>query len=280
MNRLIVIIALYFVFVGCNSGSHPTSDYAVSDKMSALQTNGSLEAQVELAEPEDGTSIPAHQRKIIKEGYISFESGNLTDTRAHIDSILNLTSGFVSSEREFTTPDRISQSLSVRVPIGRFDEFVERLSRGVDRFDDKSISSSDVTAEYIDIAARIKTKKELEQRYLALLSQANSVTEILEIEKELGDIRGEIESVEGRLRYLTDQTDYSTLTITYYKTVSAPTAFGGQFSRGFVNGWNNLIWFLVGLVNVWPFVILIPTVVFVTTRWWVRRRDTRRNSSR
>lgn len=276
MNRLNLFAVLFLAFVGCGQPSYRLADSEMVDKMAASHTNGTWDSEIELMEPDANAEHPVHERKVIKEGHISFESNDLVDTRQYIDSILRSTNGYVSSEREFTNPSRISQSLSIRIPFGRFDEFVDKLSQGIGTFDDKSITTRDVTAEYIDVSARIRTKKELEQRYLELLKRANSVTEILEIESELGNIRGDIESMEGRLRYLADQTDYSTLEIMYYKTISEKTAFGNKFSQGFVNGWNNLIWFLVGLVNIWPFVILIPVASVLTLRWLRLRRKRRR----
>src|SRR5690606_14967650 len=111
------------------------------------------------------------------------------------------------------------------------------------------------------------------QRYLELLKKGNTVTEVLEIERELGNVRAEIESIEGRLRYLRDQTDYSTLAITYYKSIPEQTSFGNKFSRGFVNGWNNLVWFFVGLVNIWPFVLIFAGVAYWFGFWIKRRRN-------
>lgn len=279
MIRVTPFAVFILLLIGCSNPSHRPSEYADMDKMAASASNGVMESEIELGEPPINHNQSLSQQKIIKEGYISFESNDLLDTRQHVDSVLNHTGGYISSEREYTVSNRISQSLNVRVPIKRFDEFVEKLSQGVGTFDDKSISSRDVTTEYIDVAARTKTKKELEQRYLALLQKAQSVSEILEIERELNTVRADIESMESRLRYLTDQTDYSTLEITYYKNIAKKTAFSSKFSRGFVNGWNNLIWFFVGVVNIWPFVVLVPLITVITLRWLRVRRAKHRNKT-
>ena len=65
-----------------------------------------------------------------------------------------------------------------------------------------------------------KTKKEVEARYRELLTRATSVEEILKIEEQIGNIRTEIESAEGRLRYLSNQVQYSTLHVTFYEKYS------------------------------------------------------------
>ena len=89
-----------------------------------------------------------------------------------------------------------------------------------------------------------------------ILKQAKTVTDILEIEKQIGQLRSEIESVEGRMKYLENQISLSTLTMTFYENISNETEFVRKFKTGFSNGWNNLIWFFVYLTNIWPFILL------------------------
>jgi len=102
-----------------------------------------------------------------------------------------------------------------------------------------------VTEEFIDIQARIKTKKELENRYKELLAKANTVEELLSIEKELGTLRTEIESIEGRLKYLQDRVSLSSLTIEYYELTTSSFRFIPKLGKSFVTGWN---WFLSFIV--------------------------------
>ncbi len=279
MNRFNFFAVVLLAIAGCGNPSTHTAEYAGLDNLGAKMANGPMETDVAFAASDDRMPTdpePAQQRRVIKEGYLTFETESLADTRQRVDSVLRQFGGHIDSEREYSTSGRVSHTLTVRVPFERFDQFVDELGKDIGAFEDKSITSRDVTAEYIDVVARTKTKKELEQRYLALLKQANSVKEILDIETALGNIRAEIESMEGQIRYLTDQTDYSTLQISYYTTVSEKLAFGNKFSRGFVNGWNNLIWFFVGLVNVWPFVVLFPIAIVIIARWARRRREKRR----
>ena len=82
------------------------------------------------------------------------------------------------------------------------------------------------------------------------------VTEILDIEKQIGQLRSEIESIEGRLKYLQNRVSFSTLTMTFYESIPNETKFGQKFKNGFRNGWDNLIWFFVVLTNIWPFILI------------------------
>lgn len=214
--------------------------------------------------------VSVTERKLIKEGWVTFETEDLTTTRANILTAIEAHKGYLSSDQESNSGDRMSATLVIRVPSDQFDALLTDVSEGVNRFENKDIRVKDVTAEFLDIQARLKTKKELESRYLALLKQARTVTEILEIEKQIGQLRAEIESVEGRLKYLKNQVSFSTLTLTVYEQVASSIGFGRKFSEGFANGWENLIWFFVGLTNIWPFLILIAG--FLGFFWWRRKK--------
>ena len=205
---------------------------------------------------EDQSSVDETLRKLIKEGRVEFETENIDSTRKTTFRIVGLYQGYISSDQEYKSSGRTSNTLTIRVPAKNFDRLLSEATSGVDKFDSKEITMLDVTEEYLDIQARLNTKKELETRYLELLKQANTVTEILEIEKQAGELRSEIESIEGRLKYLENQVSFSTLTMTFYQRTSIETAFGQKFSDGFKNGWDNLVWFFVLLTNIWPFIIL------------------------
>jgi hypothetical protein len=207
------------------------------------------------------------ERKLIKEGYIEFETNNMEDTRKNILEALKKYKGYVSSDNAYKSPDRNSQTITVRVPSTQFDSFLEEATQGVKHFDNKNINVQDVTEEFLDITARVKAKKELEARYLELLKMARSVSDIMEIESELSNLRGQIESIEGRLKYLEKSVAFSTLNISFYKNIPNSEAFASKFKSGFRNGWENLVWFGIGLVNIWPFVLLIIALVIAFRRW-------------
>jgi hypothetical protein len=84
-------------------------------------------------------------------------------------------------------------------------------------------------------------------------------------------LRSDIESIEGRLKYLQDRVSFSTLTMTFYESIPNETQFGQQFKNGFRNGWDNLIWFFVVLTNIWPF-ILIGLALLIGLRVYRRKK--------
>lgn len=218
------------------------------------------------------------QQKIIRTANLRFETEDLEETHSRIVSSLKKFGGIVQNDRQENEYQSISRTLEVRVPSQNFDGFMSDVSKGVAYFDEKEISSSDVTEEYIDTESRIKTKKALEARYLELLKKANKVSEMLEVEAKLSEIREEIESKQARLNYLKSQVAMSTLTITFYKTRpdngGATVSYGSKIGNALKSGVNGLSDFFIGLLEMWPFIlILVALIVFFRKRWRRRKKQ-------
>jgi len=259
MNKLLSFILFVFIsglIVSC-SGHSSEEHYAVSSEEFAAPIKAKEDQKIE--------------RKLIKEGWLEFETKSLLSTRNNILEAVNTYNAYISSDQEFKSTGKVSNILAIRIPAMYFDDFLNSATEGVERFDVKNINVKDVTEEYLDVEARVKTKKALEERYVSLLEKASNITEILEIEKQIGELRTEIESIEGRLNFLQNQVSYSTLTITFYKKVPYETQFGEKFKNGLRNGWTNLVWFFVFLTNLWPFIV-IGVGVFWGIRIYRRRK--------
>ena len=106
-----------------------------------------------------------------------------------------------------------------------------------------------------------------------LLKQATKVDEILSIEREIGNLQTEIESVEGRMKYLKDRISFSSLTVTYYQETTSAFGFSSKFVDGIKNGWSVFLWFIVGLSYLWVFIIVAIVVVYLTRRWRKIKRN-------
>lgn len=212
------------------------------------------------------------QRKLIKDGRVEYQTDQIDATRQLVFAAVEKHKGYIASDQEYTTPGRTSNTLVIRVPANNFDKLLREATAGVKKFDAREINVKDVTEEFLDIQARLKTKKELEARFLELLKKANTVTEILEIEKQLATLRADIESVEGRLKYLENQVSLSSLTMTFYENTPVYTGVTADFKNGFQNGWDNLIQFFVLLTNIWPFIVLGVLLMIGLVTYRKRRR--------
>jgi len=226
--------------------------------------------------PPPGNGDVAIERKLIKEGSIEYKVNNLSQAKSQLLKATEKWKGYVGSESAYNTSERNSTTFIIRVPAANFDSLLTSATTGIEHFDRKDITVKDVTEEYVDVEARLKTKKDLEMRYMELLKKANTVTEMLEIEREMGTLRADIESIEGRLNVMKSQVAFSTLTVTIYEAVSAPGFFGNRIGSGFVSGWNYLLDFLVFIVNLWPFLVLGAGGYWGIKKWRTRKRALRK----
>jgi hypothetical protein len=216
------------------------------------------------------TAQPAQplERKLIRNGRLSFRAKEVKSTKMEIEKQVKALDGYINNESQNNYDDRLSYEQTIRVPAARFDELIQKIEALASHVDNRTIDTDDVTEEFIDVETRLATKKDLEKRYRELLAHASKVEELLSVERELSNVRSEIESMEGRLNYLKNQVALSTLVVTYYEEKNAEFGFGSKVMASFGEGWSNLLYFFIALLNVWPFVILmaIGVVVFLKIR--------------
>ncbi|MCB2410330.1 DUF4349 domain-containing protein [Hymenobacter lucidus] len=296
--KISALLPVLLVLAACST--HSDSEQAVEDKM--LRTNELMEApplagagapitdhMLSQAAPDaDETApvsaAPAPTRKLIYHARVRVRVEDLAQANARMDTLVRAYGAYVSESSEKREDGEWAHSMEIRVLPTRFQALLNNLS-GLGTLESKLLGTDDVTSEHADVAARLRTKRALEQRYIALLGQAKKVSEILEIEEKLGDVRGEIESVESRLKTLNDQVAYSTITLSYFQVIplTAPDApvlsFGSRLVQAFYDGWSLFTDLLLGLVSAWPLLLVAAASFWGIRTWWRRRRRNRVQAS-
>lgn len=275
-NLLLLFLALFFAF-GCQQNDASAESDAMKISAVSMEAKAgkemyyaasvdSVAVEMNLAmpsKPNDETMTP----KIIKNGNLRFETDDLEKTYSEIQSLIKKYNATVQSDSEGKSDGSMYKDLTIRVPSQNFDVFIQNLSTGIPYFDTKEISSEDVTEEYIDVASRINTKKVLEARYLELLKKANKVSEMMEVEKQLSEIREEIEAKEGRLKYLKNRVAMSTINVSFYKTIShksgATVSYGAKIWNAIKSGFNGISSFFIWLLEVWPFILILVALIYL-----------------
>ena len=215
------------------------------------------------------------EQKLIKESYLHFETDDLDKSYRTIAEIASKYKGYIQDDSSNKGYNKITRRINLRVPSQNFQNVVNDISAGVEYFDTKQITSRDVTEEFIDLEARLKAKKTLENRYLELLKKANNVKEIIEIERELSKIREEIEAKEGRLQYLQNKVSLSSISIEFYKRISetkVTKSYGSKMWGAIVSGFDGLSMFFLGILYIWPFIIILIIAFFLIKRWIAKRK--------
>lgn len=267
MKSIVLFFLLLVSFSGCKKAEADLDMKVSAIKLPSKEASASnaLYDKANLNSSTEETQQNIEQ-KIIKQGDLRFETNDLTATYTQIQNAVKSHNAIIQNDTEGKNYESVFRKIIIRVPSKNFDLFLKDISKGVGYFDNKEISSQDVTAEYIDIDARLKAKKVLENRYLELLKKANKVTEMLDIEKQLSAIREEIEAKEGQLNYMQNQVSFSTVRIEFYKSIAEEsgltTSYGMKIWTAIKSGFNSLSSFFINLLSIWPFIIILVTAVY------------------
>ena len=271
-----IFAQLIVLFICLNSCKQSDENFSQSSDAQAIKLdqvasvdNEVADEAMQINEAKSKPEITAP--KIIKEGNLRFETDDLNLTYKKIITALKKNNANIENDVEGKDNQSVFRNITVRVPNKNFDLFLKDITDGVNYFDRKEISAKDVSEEYIDVEARLKAKKVLEQRYFELLKKAHKVSEMIEIETQMAAIREEIDAKEGQLQYMKSRVAMSTISIEFYKSVAQESgtnySFWGKLWNAIVSGFNNISSFFIYLVQLWPFI-----VIFVASFYFIRRK--------
>ncbi len=176
--------------------------------------------------PSAGQTAGEVDQKIIKNGSLTLVVDNVSETIESLTQLSKTVGGFVQTSDVFEgTNGQKSGNITLRIPSSGFETALKQAKDMATFVSHEQVSGQDVTEQYIDLAARLRNAEAQEQVYLTVLDSARSVSDVLEVQRELSNIRATIESYKGQIQYLENQTSYATLSIFLSEstTVSLPT---------------------------------------------------------
>jgi len=294
LRRLLVLAAMALL-AGCSA----EAEYVSSQAAASYEENGSIETDTAGGEATNadgpnanatGVQAAAIERKLIYQANIDLVVNNFDGVDEKIRALVDSQGGYLAeSNIDSRVGDRRYGTWVVRAPTGRYDAFTTAVI-GIGALEERSQTVKDVTEEFVDLTERIKNAERLEERIVALLAdKSGKIKDVIEVERELARVRGEIEVMQGRLRYLTNRTDFSTVTIRVreqrdYMPAEAPT-FGQQIA----STWNSSLETLAqagrGLVLVvvgaapWLaaffVLVIVPFILFIRFLIFLGRRKGR-----
>lgn len=268
--------ALFLIFFACGSegekAAYPESgDLDMNTVYEVPPTN-----QTTLKKPPVDEEIT---QKVVKRGGIDFQSENIEEDYIRIRELLPKYDAYIESENQTNSPQRISYNLTLRVPSEAYDTLYTSLSTLAFRLYNRYSNIEDVTERYYDLKTRIENKKALEARYRELLGKASEIKDILEIERNLNEVRTDIERLQGQFNYLSKQVSFSTIHVSFYEVLpyiydtSNRKGFGARIMTALDSGWQGFLTFLVRITMIWPFVFLVILGVFFFRRLKIRKKE-------
>jgi hypothetical protein len=221
------------------------------------------------------------ERKIIYQADLRLVIADFSNIEADLSRVVKEQGGYLANVSiDRTSGERRTGRWQVRIPTDTFDLFLEAVSKlGVP--ESRNQTAQDVTEEFVDLEARIANQKRLEERIVGLLEETKgTIKDVIEVERELGRVRGEIEKMEGRLRFLTNRAELTTVTVYIreqrdYVPPQAPT-FVSQIGETWGTSLISLRDFggniLLAIVAAAPWLIVSSAILAVLYRL-IRRRS-------
>jgi hypothetical protein len=220
---------------------------------------------------------PDWDKKIVKTANVNLEVKDYKQYSRSLYEKAKQFGGYVSGENQSVSEYRIENAVTIRVPVEQFDNAVNALVEDGIKVNEKTITSEDVTTQFVDGRSRIEAKKQVRQRYLELLQNAKNMSEILEVQNHINSVQEEIETNNGRLNYLGNVSAMSSIQITYYQILNPAAvsdkdeSFGKRVIAAFTNGFKWLGELFVTLLSIWPLLLLLSVCFYFFKRRFVSK---------
>ncbi|CRH88956.1 Uncharacterised protein [Chlamydia trachomatis] len=167
--------------------------------------------QEEAAEKEGMTD----ERKVIHQAQLELKVKNLEKAQMKIENKVAEYGGYVVESNVYREDEELVEgTITVRVPEAHFQDFLTDSEGEASEVVGRNVTGQDVTEQYVDLKARLKSKRAVEERLLAFMKDAEKTEDLLKISADLAVVQEEIEQLTGQIKYLENQTSYSTVTIT------------------------------------------------------------------
>ena len=212
----ILLVALVLLLLSCSGESEVSSpEMAImmdSGQVSSRSSGGASRMQAEILIPQDSGS------KIQVNGSLSLEVDDIDKASKMVRILVLSHEGRISNSDTGSFEQRYA-NITLLVPSSNFYQIIDDIKKLSVLVSNENIYSNDVTEEYIDTEARLSVMKDTENRFSTLLQGTKNIDEAIKVEKELMRIRGEIDSLQGRMNYFVKTTENSVLNLRMVESI-------------------------------------------------------------
>lgn len=304
---ILIVFGLFVIIVKSNGSTLSSGSYSVNNKMgtgmdsvsygSGVRMMNPLSSSSQISEGPTGKMIDPEMasgemmveasvvedanyeidKKIIKNGNLSLKVGSTDWATEQISNIAKEKGGDVFSTNVYETiKGQKSGYVTIKVPVDKFGEAIDGIKKIATQVVNESTNAQDVTEQYTDLQAQLKNKKAEEESFVKILGTAGKIDDVLAATREVARVRGEIERLEGKIRFMDNQTDMSTITINLTEDVTVTPVSEGwrpwQVAKqsfkelidniqGFADGLIRFI--IVGIPSLIPFALLVIFLVWI-----------------
>jgi hypothetical protein len=297
---LMMIVAMSLLVVGCAMAAPTPASLAREDEMGAEmvpamppQADLPMEVTEESKAMGDmglGVGATGTDRMIVRTASLSLVVKDTEQTLEDIERLATELEGYVSNLQTWRQNEQLAGTVTVRIPVGYFDQARERIKELAIELEGENVSGQDVTQEYVDLEARLNNLEVAEEELLELLASAQETHKdaesILAIYNQITNVREQIEQIKGRMQYLENTSALATLTISLTpEEIEEPVVEPGwepfRQARDALRALVNALKFLADVL-IWAVLFLLPLAAILAAPfvlawliWYLRRRRRR-----
>jgi len=269
-----LLLATFFLFIfSCNKSNNSESKtdlLQVNEKPSAKENKA---ADIEFAKTDSTGGIalqgttpgqnPDWDKKIIKTAFLKLEVKDFKTYSDIVHRAAKQYGGYIANEEQNQSDEKKESTVSIKVPVDQFESIMAQLPSGAEKIVEKKITTEDVTGEVVDTKSRLHAKEQMRLKYLEFLKQAKNMEDVLKVQEEINEIQEEMESASGRINYLSHQSAYSTINLTFYQPLTGydpgndNPGFLTRTAIAFKNGFHFIGELFIGFVSIWPLLLLV-----------------------
>ena len=267
---LMMVLLLLLSLTACGGSSKAPMENAAADRAPAMMENGMLTTD---SSASGAVALP-QDRKLIRTISMSAETEELETLLTALEEKITELGGYVENREVYNGSTYASHryrhaDLTIRIPAEKVDGFVEHVS-GVSNVVSSNENIEDVTLTYVDTESRVKALETERDRLLELMEQAQNMSELLEIEGRLTDVRYQLESVASQLKTLENQVSYATVHLNIsevqeYTPVAEKTTWQ-RIAEGFVDSlegiWEGAVELFVWVLANSPYLVIFGGLGF------------------
>lgn len=267
---LMMVLLLLLSLTACGGSSKAPMENAAADRAPAMMENGMLTTD---SSASGAVALP-QDRKLIRTISMSAETEELETLLTALEEKITELGGYVENREVYNGSTYASHryrhaDLTIRIPADKVDSFVEHVS-GVSNVVSSNENIEDVTLTYVDTESRVKALETERDRLLELMEQAQNMSELLEIEGRLTDVRYQLESVASQLKTLENQVSYATVHLNIsevqeYTPVAEKTTWQ-RIAEGFVDSlegiWEGAVELFVWVLANSPYLVIFGGLGF------------------
>lgn len=294
MNRavhFIILLSIVIFLTACSNNSTDISNEKAEDQRSGAMVHES-EMNMDNAVENDAVEEKALEqtdeltsdRMIIHQAQLQINVKDLDQTQLNIEKKVKEYGGYIVESNVYRNHESSrTGELVIRIPENHFQVFLNDTEAEAANVLERNVTGQDVTEQYVDLESRLKSKRKVEERLLDFMDSAKKTEDLLKISNDLSKVQEEIEVIVGKMKYLENQTSFSTITIVLYedripeidsKNLNTWEKVKKQFAAStnfLLAAGSGLVVFLLGNLPVIMLFLVIVLVIYM----FFKRRNTR-----